>query len=122
MKAARAGHLSTVQFLITNGAVVNRATANNDHTPLSLACAGGHEELVNLLLERGADIGEFYPNCLWICISLALEKERVTVPMDVNCEVMFYGWSDMFVPSVYGLYDIFWAMPILYKLVNTKKI
>ena len=56
MKAARAGHLCTVQFLISRGADVNKQTTNNDHTPLSLACAGGHEELVNLLLSRGADI------------------------------------------------------------------
>ncbi|KAG5844228.1 hypothetical protein ANANG_G00160140 [Anguilla anguilla] len=41
MKAARAGHLCTVQFLISKGANVNRATANNDHTVVSLACAGG---------------------------------------------------------------------------------
>ncbi|TRY57576.1 hypothetical protein DNTS_023504 [Danionella cerebrum] len=40
MKAARAGHL---------------ATANNDHTVVSLACAGGHLAVVELLLAHGAD-------------------------------------------------------------------
>ncbi|KAK7922107.1 hypothetical protein WMY93_009009 [Mugilogobius chulae] len=43
MKAARAG------------ANVNRATANNDHTVVSLACAGGHLAVVELLLAHGAD-------------------------------------------------------------------
>ncbi|XP_068024180.1 ankyrin repeat and KH domain-containing protein 1 isoform X7 [Melanerpes formicivorus] len=55
MKAARAGHLCTVQFLISKGANVNRATANNDHTVVSLACAGGHLAVVELLLAHGAD-------------------------------------------------------------------
>ena len=55
MKAARAGHLCTVQYLISRGAEVNRATSNNDHTVLSLACAGGHLPVVELLLAHGAD-------------------------------------------------------------------
>ena len=42
MKAARAGHYSTVQFLISKGADVNRTTTTNDHTVLSLSSAGGH--------------------------------------------------------------------------------
>jgi ankyrin repeat domain-containing protein 17 len=42
MKAARAGHLCTVQFLMNKGANVNHMTSNNDHSVLSLACAGGH--------------------------------------------------------------------------------
>ncbi|CDR11282.1 unnamed protein product [Oncorhynchus mykiss] len=58
MKAARAGHLCTVQFLISKGGLganVNRATANKDHTVVSLACAGGHLAVVELLLAHGAD-------------------------------------------------------------------
>lgn len=55
MKAARAGHLCTVQFLVSRGANVNRATANNDHSVLSLACAGGHQPVAELLLRNGAD-------------------------------------------------------------------
>lgn len=41
--------------LLTTGANVNRATANNDHTVVSLACAGGHLAVVELLLAHGAD-------------------------------------------------------------------
>lgn len=36
---------------------VNSQTDSNHDTALTLACAGGHEELVQLLLARGADIG-----------------------------------------------------------------
>lgn len=55
MKACRAGHLCTVQFLISKRADVNRQTTNNDHTPLSLACAGGHLAVVELLLAQSAN-------------------------------------------------------------------
>lgn len=45
-----------VMFLsFTSGADVNRATTNNDHTVLSLACAGGHLSVVELLLNHNAD-------------------------------------------------------------------
>ncbi len=72
MKAARAGHICTIRSLITKGwnrmkiiywifvlsskgADVNRSTNSNDSTVLSLACAGGHLEVVSLLLKHGAD-------------------------------------------------------------------
>uniref|UniRef100_A0A2K6FMM4 Ankyrin repeat domain 17 n=1 Tax=Propithecus coquereli TaxID=379532 RepID=A0A2K6FMM4_PROCO len=72
MEAAQEGHLELVKYLLaagrkshmTNvifpclsvlGANVNRTTANNDHTVLSLACAGGHLAVVELLLAHGAD-------------------------------------------------------------------
>lgn len=55
MKACRAGHLCTVQFLISKNADINKVTTNNDHTPLSLACAGGHLAVVELLLANSAD-------------------------------------------------------------------
>ena len=50
MKAARAGHLCTVQFLLNKGANVNHMTSNNDHSVLSLACAGGHLQVMLVVL------------------------------------------------------------------------
>ena len=55
MKAVRAGHYCTAKFLLGKGANSNKATTNNDHTPLSLACAGGHLAIVELLLQNKAD-------------------------------------------------------------------
>lgn len=34
---------------------MNKVTANNDASALSLACANGHWEIVRLLLDHGAD-------------------------------------------------------------------
>lgn len=48
-------HLVDNMFYMPVGANVNRATANNDHTVVSLACAGGHLAVVELLLAHGAD-------------------------------------------------------------------
>lgn len=36
--------------------VIDCCTESNHDTPLTLACAGGHEELVDLLISRGANI------------------------------------------------------------------
>ena len=40
---------------VFSGADVNRETSTNDHTVLSLACAGGHLAVVELLLRNGAN-------------------------------------------------------------------
>lgn len=47
--------LKFIFTFMSAGANVNRATANNDHTVVSLACAGGHLAVVELLLAHGAD-------------------------------------------------------------------
>ncbi|KAL2830949.1 ankyrin repeat-containing domain protein [Aspergillus pseudoustus] len=53
-KAVVAGRLSTVRLLLDAGAAVN-ARASGDDTPLMAAASSGHDEVVMLLLERGAD-------------------------------------------------------------------
>ena len=55
MKAARAGHVQTVRMLISKGASVNRQTSNGEHNVLSIACYGGHYEVVKTLLAHKAD-------------------------------------------------------------------
>ena len=42
----------------TTSVDLDSETESNHDTALTLACAGGHEELVKLLLDRGADIGK----------------------------------------------------------------
>lgn len=68
------------------GANVNRTTANNDHTVVSLACAGGHLAVVELLLAHGADpthrlkvmhVSVKHFDILWIysCTSIGIFKQ-----------------------------------------------
>lgn len=59
--------LADVSHSVFAGANVNRTTANNDHTVLSLACAGGHLAVVELLLAHGADP----THRLKVCLSVA---------------------------------------------------
>jgi len=79
MKACRAGHLCTVQFLVLKNADINRRTTNNDHTPLSLACAGGHLAIVQFLLDRGANM--FHK--LKVCNDNSLRNVIITVLMEL---------------------------------------
>ena len=58
MKASRTGQLCTIQYLLTNfvGRIdVNRTTPLNEHTALSLACQNGHLQVVEFLLQQGAN-------------------------------------------------------------------
>jgi ankyrin repeat domain-containing protein 17 len=43
---------------------VDSETDSNHDTALTLGCAGGHEDLVELLISRGADIGKESKNIL----------------------------------------------------------
>ncbi|KAL7286755.1 hypothetical protein TKK_0018900 [Trichogramma kaykai] len=48
--------ITPIQTMPLNSIEVDSVTDSNHDTALTLACAGGHEELVGLLLNRGADI------------------------------------------------------------------
>ena len=53
--ACAKGHLDVAQFLIANGAIVDAMSAGNT-TPLMMAVQSGNEQLVKLLLDKGADL------------------------------------------------------------------
>ncbi len=58
MKASRSGQMCTVQYLLSNYSEsidVNRSTSQNEHTALSLACQNSHLQVVELLLQYGAN-------------------------------------------------------------------
>lgn len=65
---------------------VDSETDSNHDTALTLACAGGHEELVELLLSRGADIEHrdkkgFTP----LILAATAGHEKVTFRLLLNC-------------------------------------
>lgn len=56
-EAARNSHLAVADYLLGNGAEIDlRIHGDVGFTPLELACAAGHRAMVELLIERGAEI------------------------------------------------------------------
>jgi len=53
--ACAKGHLDVAQFLIANGAIVDSMSLGNT-TPLMMAVQSGNDQLVKLLLDKGADL------------------------------------------------------------------
>jgi ankyrin repeat protein len=53
--ACTRGHIDVAQFLIANGATVDAMSLGNT-TPLMMAVQSGNEQLVKLLLDKGADL------------------------------------------------------------------
>lgn len=53
--ACARGNLSVVEFLLSEGAIVDSRSLN-DTTPLMMAVQSGNEQVVKLLLDKGADI------------------------------------------------------------------
>ena len=53
--ACAKGHLEVAEFLITNGAILDSMSLGNT-TPLMMAVQSGNEQLVKLLLDKGADL------------------------------------------------------------------
>jgi ankyrin repeat protein len=67
-EAATEGRVEVVAVLLAAGARVNDTDTWEGRTPLSLACARGSLELVQMLLDAGAD-----PNirCACVCVCVA---------------------------------------------------
>ncbi len=53
--ASAKGHLEVAEFLISNGATVDALSLNNT-TPLMMAVQSGNEQLLKLLLDKGANL------------------------------------------------------------------
>ncbi len=54
--AAKHGDLKQVQALVAAGSNLGQRSATNGFTPLHWAVAGGHEDVVKLLLSHGASV------------------------------------------------------------------
>jgi hypothetical protein len=53
--ASSRGHFEIAQFLLANGAIVDSMSPSNT-TPLMMAVQSGNEQLIKLLLDKGADL------------------------------------------------------------------
>jgi ankyrin repeat protein len=56
MQAIKNGNLKMAQKLVDSGADVNRVEKFHNQTPLIYAAAGGHRDILKLLLSKGADV------------------------------------------------------------------
>ena len=72
--AAGWNRVPVVEFLLDQGADVNRAKSG--WTPLTLACAAGHQEVFDLLLAKGADPNATGPNPVYP-IHAAVNQGRI---------------------------------------------
>ena len=114
--AAHRGHLRLAEHLLRLGADVN-ATTPLGRTPLHVAVAGNHGDLIDVLLHSGAQVREIAPLCE-LCTGLACvsyeyttlahpsarqvdaEDEEGETPMDVavryghkKCERHLFMWQ-----------------------------
>jgi ankyrin repeat protein len=76
--AAVLGHSEAVAVLLDAGATVGELTGVTAATPLILAAAGGHLEVVRLLCGRGADL-DYRDQEGWTAWTVAWEKGRTEV-------------------------------------------
>lgn len=58
MLAAMNGHTSAVRVLLDHGSDINAQIETNRNTALTLACFQGRHDVVNLLVDRKANIGK----------------------------------------------------------------
>lgn len=85
MTACKAGHLSIVQFLISENTNMNQNTdAVDKHTALSLACAGGHHDIVKYLLATLVTNFNNITNTNTLILLAAREKHLDSVRQSIN--------------------------------------
>ena len=106
MLACEHGHLKCVNLLLKGGACVNMEGCRSyyDWNPLGLAVNNGHDAIIKLLLNKGADVNGFCPLSKGVygtMLMLAVKQDHATVVKtlinagaDVNV-VDYYGRSSL---------------------------
>ena len=69
-----AGHIKHVEFLISNGADVNRKDPNG-YTPLYIAVSKNNFQLVKYLISKGADLN--LKDCYGSCLHKAVKESYI---------------------------------------------
>uniref|UniRef100_UPI003AAF7AF5 ankyrin repeat and SOCS box protein 3 isoform X1 n=1 Tax=Centroberyx gerrardi TaxID=166262 RepID=UPI003AAF7AF5 len=71
--AAQRGHLAVIRFLLKAHANINQPT-NDLSCPLYAAVDGGHKEIVELLVSKGAEVNGTHTASCWTCLHQAVYK------------------------------------------------
>lgn len=93
MLAAMNGHTAAVKLLLDMGSDINAQIETNRNTALTLACFQGRHDVVSLLVDRKANIGEKI-NHISFCFTSRHEQTSSYVPMqsvvqltlEIGCE------------------------------------
>ena len=115
-KAIKEGNKTTVKLLLDSGAVCacgcgadpNDADGD-DRTPLMIAAAEGHEQIVKLLLDSGADINKVdeYGETPLFTAAAEGHEQIVKLLLDSGADINKtneYGETPLYIAAVYG-YD-----------------
>lgn len=84
MQAAYWGHIAAVRLLLDHGADLSRATAGGGKTAMILAARGGQEDVVRLLLQRGAGKTEE---------ELLRAFHEAALGLSTDCMVLLLSWG-----------------------------
>jgi len=102
MHAAWKGQRAAVEWLLAHGAQVNRA--GDEWSALHYAVFAGHEDLVRLLLERGADVNARAPNGSSVLMMAAREGHASLA------ELLLAHGADPGLRNMYGDDAMTWAL------------
>ncbi|XP_071098528.1 serine/threonine-protein phosphatase 6 regulatory ankyrin repeat subunit B-like [Haliotis cracherodii] len=107
--ASRGGNIDIVRHVIGDFNINTRG--GNGHTPLMLAVCGGHTDVVNFLVDHGADV-HMVDNDGDSLLHLACEKgnlkmvKHVMSYSDINLRDNF-GWTPLAMAAVEGKFAVF---------------
>ena len=100
--ACAKGHLEVAEFLVANGSLVD-STSLNGTTPLMMAVQSGNEELIKLLLDKGADLRLRNSNGLSaIDIAVIYEKPWIATALKSRWQKLYkepYPGSQRAIPA-----------------------
>ena len=81
MLAAMNGHTAAVKLLLDMGSDINAQIETNRNTALTLACFQGRHDVVSLLVDRKANIGENFIietfQVFWLSAHVLCDELRV---------------------------------------------
>ncbi|CAK7272634.1 hypothetical protein SEPCBS119000_005229 [Sporothrix epigloea] len=110
-RAAEAGHHAVVKELLLKYANQNEVVPSRlGQTALFAACFGGHDQIVCLLLDHGADVEIRDEQGCTVLLYLASEKDGGKWTMDTLRLLLGHGYANIEARDTNGLTPLLWAV------------